>query len=37
LLNETMALLQHRIPLAAARDFDKDILPVLNVHVHWFY
>jgi predicted nucleic acid-binding protein len=32
-LLETMALLQHRIGLEAARDFDEDILPVL--HVHW--
>lgn len=32
-LVETVALLQHRIGLAAARDFDEDILPVL--HVHW--
>lgn len=31
-LVETMALLQHRIGLSAARDFDEDILPVLNVH-----
>ncbi len=30
-LAETMALLQHRIGLAAARDFDEDILPVLSV------
>lgn len=30
---ETTALLQHRVGLAAARDFDEDILPV--VHVHW--
>ena len=30
-LVETMALLQHRIGLSAARDFDEDILPVLNV------
>jgi predicted nucleic acid-binding protein len=28
---ETMALLQHRIGLAAARDFDEDILPILKV------
>ena len=32
-LVETMALLQHRIGLEAARDFDDDIVPVL--HVHW--
>ena len=30
---ETMALLQHRIGLAAARDFDEQVLPV--VHVRW--
>lgn len=30
---ETMALLQHRIGLAAARDFDEDVLPA--VHVAW--
>lgn len=30
-LVETMALLQHRIGIAAARDFDEDILPVLTV------
>ena len=30
---ETMALLQHRIGLAAARDFDEDVLPV--IHTHW--
>lgn len=29
---ETMALLQRRIGLAAARDFDEDILPVVRVH-----
>jgi predicted nucleic acid-binding protein len=29
---ETMALLQHRIGLAAARDFDEDVLPVVRVH-----
>ncbi|HYN07714.1 MAG TPA: PIN domain-containing protein [Vicinamibacterales bacterium] len=29
---ETMALLQHRIGLAAARDFDEEVLPVLRVH-----
>lgn len=28
---ETMALLQHRIGLGAARDFDEDVLPVLRV------
>jgi uncharacterized protein len=28
---ETMALLQHRIGLAAARDFDEDIAPVLEI------
>ena len=28
---ETMALLQHRIGLAAARDFDEDVLPVVQV------
>ncbi len=28
---ETMALLQHRIGLAAARDFDEEILPVVLV------
>lgn len=28
---ETMALLQHRIGLAAARDFDEELLPVLRV------
>jgi uncharacterized protein len=28
---ETMALLQHRIGLAAARDFNDDVLPVLSV------
>ena len=31
-LVETMALLQHRIGLEAARDFDEDVLPVLQVH-----
>ena len=31
-LVETMALLQHRIGIEAARDFDEDILPVLSVH-----
>jgi len=30
-LIETLALLQHRIGLAAARDFDEEILPVLRV------
>ena len=30
-LIETMALLQHRFGLAAARDFDESILPVLRV------
>ena len=29
---ETMALLQHRIGLNAARDFDEEILPSLRVH-----
>ncbi len=28
---ETMALLQHRIGLAAARDFDEEILPLARV------
>lgn len=28
---ETMALLQHRIGLEAARDFDEDVLPVVRV------
>lgn len=28
---ETMALLQHRIGLAAARDFDEEVLPVVRV------
>ena len=28
---ETMALLQHRIGLAAAQDFDDDLLPILRV------
>ena len=28
---ETMALLQHRLGLAAARDFDEDVLPVVRV------
>ena len=31
-LVETMALLQHRFGLAAARDFDESIVPVLRVH-----
>jgi predicted nucleic acid-binding protein len=31
-LVETMALLQHRIGLPAARDFDEEILPVLSIH-----
>ena len=31
-LVETMALLQHRIGLSAARDFDEDIVPALRVH-----
>ena len=31
-LVETMALLQHRIGVSAARDFDDDILPVLTLH-----
>jgi predicted nucleic acid-binding protein len=31
-LVETMALLQHRFGLPAARDFDEDIVPVLRVH-----
>jgi predicted nucleic acid-binding protein len=30
-LVETMALLQHRIGLAASRDFDEDVLPVVRV------
>lgn len=30
-LVETMALLQHRIGLAAARDFDEEVLPVVRV------
>lgn len=29
---ETIALLQNRIGLAAARDFDEDVLPVVRVH-----
>jgi predicted nucleic acid-binding protein len=29
---ETMALLQHRVGLAAAKDFDEDVLPVVRVH-----
>jgi predicted nucleic acid-binding protein len=28
---ETMALLQHRVGLGAARDFDEDVLPVVRV------
>jgi uncharacterized protein len=32
-LVETMTLLQHRIGLEAAQDFDEEIVPVL--HVHW--
>ena len=28
---ETMALLQHRIGLSAARDFDDEVLPVVRV------
>jgi predicted nucleic acid-binding protein len=28
---ETMALLQHRIGLAAARDFDEEVLPAVQV------
>jgi predicted nucleic acid-binding protein len=28
---ETLALLQHRIGLAAARDFDDDVLPAIRV------
>ncbi len=31
-LVETMALLQHRIGLPAARDFDEEIVPVLSVY-----
>ena len=31
-LVETMALLQHRIGLDAARDFDEEIAPSLNVY-----
>ena len=30
-LVETMALLQHRIGLEAARDFDDDLVPLLSV------
>ena len=30
---ETMALLQHRVGVAAARDFDEDVLP--TVHIQW--
>lgn len=29
---ETMALLQHRVGLNAARGFDEDVLPVVRVH-----
>ena len=29
---ETMALLQHRIGLDGARDFDEEILPAIRVH-----
>lgn len=29
---ETMALLQHRIGLAAARDFDEHVLPAIRIH-----
>jgi predicted nucleic acid-binding protein len=29
---ETMALLQARVGLAAARDFDEEVLPVVNLH-----
>ena len=32
-LVETMALLQHRIGIGAARDFDESILP--NLHVYY--
>jgi predicted nucleic acid-binding protein len=28
---ETMALLQHRVGLAAAKDFDEDVLPAVRV------
>jgi predicted nucleic acid-binding protein len=31
-LVETIALLQHRIGLDAARDFDEDVLPAIRVH-----
>lgn len=31
-LVETMALLQHRIGLEAARDFDDQVLPAVTVH-----
>ena len=31
-LVETMALLQHRIGIGAARDFDDEIVPTLRVH-----
>jgi predicted nucleic acid-binding protein len=30
-LVETMALLQHRIGLAAARDFDDEVRPILSI------
>jgi uncharacterized protein len=30
-LAETLALLQHRIGISAARDFDDDIVPLLSV------
>ena len=29
---ETMALLQHRIGVEAAQDFDEDVLPAVRVH-----
>ena len=29
---ETMALLQHRVGLQAARDLDEDLLPLVRVH-----
>lgn len=28
---ETMALLQHRVGLSAARDFDEDVLPAVRI------
>jgi predicted nucleic acid-binding protein len=31
-LVEPMALLQHQIGLAAARDFDEEVLPAIRVH-----